>query len=147
MHRLTGSSLLQVMACCLFWHQAISWTNAGLLYPPHNEVVVGGGGYIGFTSSVHPSVRPSVRPPVRPSVLPAFHVRSVAPTVLVGSISYLYILSHVKFIAKFRNLNFLQFFKFCNFDFVLFLLWIWYDSQVWVIMGRWGEGYLRTQAF
>ena len=30
---------------------------------------------------------------VRPSVRPAFRVRSVAPTVLVGSISYLYILS------------------------------------------------------
>ena len=45
-----------------------------VIIPPHNKVV---GGYIGFT----PSVRPSSR------------VRSVAPTVLVGSISYLYILS------------------------------------------------------
>ena len=44
------------------------------IIPPHNKVV---GGYIGFT----------------PSVRPASHVRSVAPTVLVGSISYLYILS------------------------------------------------------
>ena len=37
--------------------------------------------------------RPSVRPSVRPLVRPASRVRSVAPTVLVGSISYLYILS------------------------------------------------------
>ena len=43
-------------------------------------------GYIGFTPSVRPSVGPSVPPP-------ACRVRSVAPTVLVGSISYLYILS------------------------------------------------------
>ena len=49
-----------------------------VLYPTHNEVVGGGGGgYVGFC----PSVRPTSR------------VRSVAPTVLVGSISYLYILS------------------------------------------------------
>ena len=27
---------------------------------------------------------------------------------------------HVKFLAKFKNLNFWQFFKICNFDFVLF---------------------------
>ena len=49
------------------------------LYPPHN-VVVGGGGVYWFHS-------------VRPSDCPAFRVSSVAPTILVGSISYLYILS------------------------------------------------------
>ena len=39
------------------------------------------------------SLRPSVCPSVRPSrVRPASRVRSVASTVLVGSISYLYIL-------------------------------------------------------
>ena len=50
------------------------------------------GGYIGFTLSVRLSVvRPSVP---RPShVRPASHVRSVAPTILVESISYLHILS------------------------------------------------------
>ena len=58
--------------------------------PPHNEVVVvgGGGGGVGdtgFTTSVRLSVRPSVRP--------ASRVRSVAPSVLVGSISYSSILS------------------------------------------------------
>ena len=40
------------------------------------------GGYIGFTPSVRPSIRPASR------------VRSVAPTVLIGSISYLHILPH-----------------------------------------------------
>ena len=48
------------------------------LYPRTTKLLVG---YIGFT----PSVRLSVRP--------ASCVRSVAPTVLIGSISYLYILS------------------------------------------------------
>ena len=73
------SALVQIMA----------WRRSGdkpLLYPPHNEVV---GGYTGFT----PSVRPSVRPSVCPSVRPASRVRSVAPTILIGSISYVYILS------------------------------------------------------
>ena len=73
-----------------FRRQAIIWTNSRLLYLPHNKVV---GGYIGFTPSVCLSVRPSVRLSVHPSrVRPASHVRSVAPTVLVGSISFLYIL-------------------------------------------------------
>ena len=52
------------------------------IIPQHNEVV---GGYTGFTLSVRPSVCPSVRP--------TSPVRSVAPTVLVGSISNLYISS------------------------------------------------------
>ena len=62
---------------------------------------------------------------LRPSVHPASRVRSVAPTVPV---------SCVKFLAKFQNLNFWQFFKICNFDFV-FWLGIWCESLVWVIMG------------
>ena len=41
--------------------------------------------------SILVSLHPSVRPSVRLSVRPASCVRSVAPTVLVGSISYLYI--------------------------------------------------------
>ena len=49
------------------------------LYPPHNEVVGG--------------ILVSFRPSICPSVRPASCVRSVAATVLVGSISYLYILS------------------------------------------------------
>ena len=51
-----------------------------------------------------------------PSVCPASRFRSVAPPALVGSISYLHILSSN--LGRFLNLNFWQFFKICNFDFV-----------------------------
>ena len=92
-----------------------------LIIHPHNKVV---GGYIGFT----PSVRPS-------RVRPASHVRSVAPTVLVGSISYLHILS-----SNFRRCVACQVScKICNFD-VLFWLGICCESLVWVITGRGGGG-------
>ena len=47
-------------------------------------------------------------------------------------------MSCVNFLAKFKNVNFWQFFKICNFDFVLFWLGIWCESLVWVIMGRRG---------
>ena len=57
-------------------------------YTPRTTKLLGG-----ILVSPRPSVRPSVRQYVRPSVRPAFRVRSVAPTVLVGSISYSYILS------------------------------------------------------
>ena len=76
------------------------------LYPLHNEVV---GGYIGFTPSVRLSVHPS-------RVRPASRVRSVVPTVLVGSISYLYILSNsrkcvaCKVSCKISKFEFLAFF-------------------------------------
>ena len=84
------------------------------------------------------------RPSVRPSIRPTSGVRSVAPTVLFGSISYLHIsLSNFrrcvtcKVYCKIFKLFFLQFFKICNFDFVLFWLGIWCESLVWVIMGPW----------
>ena len=106
-------------------HSYIKWSDIFFLYPPTNEVVRG---YIGFT----PSVRLSVHLSVCPSVSPTSRIRSVAPTVLVGSISYLYTcqatsegVPHVKFPAKFKNLNIWQFFKICSFDFVLFWLRIW----------------------
>ena len=81
------------------------WPSRSLLYPSHNEVV---GGYIGFIPAVCPSGRP------------ASHVRSVAPTVLVGSISYLCILSSnfrrcvaCKVSCKISKFEFLEiFFKF-----------------------------------
>ena len=60
----------------------LMWILSGILkilYPPHNKVVGG------ILVSLHLSVRPSFRP--------ASHVGSVAPTVLVGSISYSCILS------------------------------------------------------
>ena len=105
--------------------------NICLLYPTHNEVV--GGGVYWFHS-----IRPFVHPPPR--------FRSVAPTVLVRSISYLYILSSnfrrcvvcKVYGKKIQNLYFWQFFKICNFDFVLFWLGMWCESLVWVIMGRQG---------
>ena len=104
-----------------------------LLYLPHNKVV--GGVY--WFHSVRPSVRPS-------HVRPASHVRSIAPTILVESISYLHILSSNfrRFVAcqvscKMSKFDFWQFFKICNFD-VLFWLGIWCESLVWVITGRRG---------
>ena len=62
-------------------HNLTTW-HCIFILPPAQRVCWG---YIGFTPSVCPSFRPSVRP--------AYRVRSVAPTVLVGPISYLYILS------------------------------------------------------
>ena len=100
------------------------------IIPPHKEVV---GGVYWFHS-----VRPSVCPSVCPASL-------VCPVALVGSISYLYILS-----SNFRRCvtckvycqilkicTFGSIFKICYFDFVLFWL-IWCESLVWVIMGRQG---------
>ena len=46
--------------------------------------------------------------------------------------------SHIKLLAKFQNLNFWQYFKICNFDFVMFWLGIWCESLVWVFMGQRG---------
>ena len=75
---------------------------------------------------------------VRPSVRPAFRVRSVAPTVLVGSISYLDVLSRhfrrcamYKVFAKIKNFNFWQFFQICNFDLSFVLTWdlMWITSM------------------
>ena len=68
--------------------------------------------------SVRPSVRLSVPRPSR--VRPASHVHSVAPTVLVGSISYLHILSSNSrrcvacqvFLQNFKILIFGNFFKY-----------------------------------
>ena len=45
-------------------------------------------------------------------------------------------LSRVKFISKCQNLEFWLIVWICNFDFVLFLLGIQYDSIIWVIIGR-----------
>ena len=123
---------------CLFWGcTAFCETHTAdistWLYPSHNEVVGG----------ILVSLRLSVRLSVCPSVCPASRVRSVAPTVLVGSIPfYTYHqatsegVSRVKFLAQLQTLIFWQFFIICSFDFVLFWLRIWCESLVWVIMGR-----------
>ena len=108
---------------CLLWVQSIIY-----IYTPSCW------GYIGFT----PSVRRSVRP--------ASPVRSVAHTVLVGSVSYLCILSSnfrrcvaCNVSCKISKFEFLAiFFLICNFDSVLFWLGIWCESLVWVIMGQRG---------
>ena len=76
-------------------------------------------------------------PSVRLSVCGQNRVRSVSSTILIGSISYLHILSSnlrrcVAGIARFKSQNFVT----CNFDFVFFWLWIQYDSMAWVIMRR-----------
>ena len=77
----------------------------------------GGGGYIGFILSVCPSVCPFVCPSVRLFIpclqfwLDPFHIHT---SYQAASES----VSRVKFLATFQNLNFWQF---CNVDFVLFL--------------------------
>ena len=89
------------------------------------------GGYIGFTPSVCQSICPSVRPTSR--------VHSVVPTVLVGSIWYLHILS-----SNFRrcvmckeNWIFGIFLKFVTLTMSSFDL-IWCESLPWVNIGRRG---------
>ena len=118
------------------------------LYTPRTTKLLGG--YIGFTRSVRLSVRPSVPRPshIRPATVSAlyllqfwldpFHIYTSYKATSEG-------VSRGKFLAKCQNLKFWQFFKICNFDFVLFWLGIWCESLVWVIIGR--RGYLRTQAF
>ena len=101
--------------------------------------------YTPCTSKLFHSVHPTVCPSVCPSVRPASRVRSVAPTVLFGSISYLCNLSSnlrrcvaCEIACKILRFVFLAFFFICNFDFVLFSFGIWCESLVWVIMGQRG---------
>ena len=109
------------IVCYYYYHYNYDY------YTPHTTKLLGG---------VLVSLRPSVRP--------ASRVRSVVPTVLVGSISYLCILSSnfrrcvsCKVFCKILKFwIFGNFFKMCNFG--LFWLEIWCESLVWVIMGRWG---------
>ena len=109
-------------------------------YTHHTKKLLGG-----ILVSLGLSVRRSVvRPSVRQSVRPASRVHSVAPTVLVGAISYLYISSSNSrrcVMCKVQNFKiwiFGNFFKVCNFDFLLFWLGIWCESLVWLIMWRLG---------
>ena len=100
-------------------------SNVVSLYPPLQRSWKGG-----ILVSPCPSVR-----------LWTESLRSVSSTILIGSISYLHILSStfrrcVACNARFKNLKFWRIFKLCNFDFVFFWLGIQYDSMVWVIMRR-----------
>ena len=114
-----------------------------LIIPPHNEVV--GGVY--WFHTVSPSVHLSIRLSVPHSVSALHHLQFwLDPFDIYTSYQATSeCVSRVKLLAKFQNLNSWQFFKLCNFDFVLFWLGIWCESLVLVIM-RW-RGYLRTQAF
>ena len=86
-------------------------------------------------------VRPSVRPSVRLSVCGQNRVRSVSSTILVGSISYLHILS-----SNFRKCvtckDCFKIIKICNFGkffkFVTLTLYSFDLRSVWVIMRRQG---------
>ena len=116
------------------WVRVICISKLTIIIPPAQKSCWG----VYWFHSVRRSVRPFVLRPSR--IRPTSRVHSVASTVLVGSISYLYILSsnfsvsYAKFLAKFQNLKFCQFFTICNFDFV-FWLGIWCESLVWVIRG------------
>ena len=118
-----------------------------LIIPPASTKLIGG--YTGITLSVCPSVRPSVRL----SVCGQNRVRSVSSRMLIGSISYLHILS-----SNFRRC------VACNAHFkiqkleilAIFLnLWLWLSllltwDPIWLNgMGNReaAVGILRTQAF
>ena len=128
------SILWWVLWCCITF-RSLKAACLNIVIPPAQRSCWGGGG--GILVSLRPSS-------VRPSVRPASRVRSVAPTVLVGSISYLYILSSnfrrcvACLLQNCKICIFGNLFKICNFDFdfVLFWLGIWCESLVWVIMGR-----------
>ena len=80
---------------------------------------------------------------VRLSVCGQNRVRSVSSTILIGSISYLHILSSnfrrcVVCNVCFKIQKFWRILEICNFDLVFFWLGIQYDSMVWVIMRRRG---------
>ena len=78
---------------------------------------------------------------VRLSVCGQSRVRSVSSTILIGSISYLHILSSIfrrcdAWNGCFKIKKLWRIFLICNFEFIFFWLGIQYDSMVWVIM-RW----------
>ena len=110
----------------------------------HGDFLGSPGDFLCMLVGILVSLRPSVSPSFRLSVHPASRVRSVAPTVLIGSISYLCILSSnfrrcvtCKVSCKIKKILAI-FFLICNFNFVLFWLGIWCQSTVWVIMGAVG---------
>ena len=142
------NSLCSGVYCCNFEHNnaqrmlvwLFRWINSKKYSFCYYTKLLGG-----ILVSLRPSALLSVCLSVCPSVSPASRVHSLAPTVLVGSISYLYQatsggVSLVKLLEKFHNLNFWHFFKICSFDFVLFWLRICCESLVWVIVGGWVVG-------
>ena len=99
-----------------------------VVIPPQNKVV---GGFIGFT--------PSVRPSCILCPLCSAYSSGWIHFILIQCTSYHATsesVLRVMFLAKFKNLNFWQIFKICNF--VLLWLGIWCESLVWVIMRQQG---------
>ena len=122
--------------CCIDFCGILN-QNVEFIIPPHTTKLLGEEGIL---VSLRPSVRPylilSIRPSVRQSVFPASRVRSVAPTVLLGSISYLYISSSNfrgcvacfwKFFCKISKFGI---FLMGTFHFVLIWLWIWCEAHL-----------------
>ena len=116
-----------------------AWLISLIIYLSLSGVIVYGscgGILVSLCPSVGLSVRPSVPHPVSALWrlqfwLDPFHIYTSYQATSEGVLC-------VNFLAKFKNVNFWQFFKICNFDFVLFWLGIWCESLVWVIMGRRG---------
>ena len=113
-----------------YFIKGCSWWSLCHYTPSHNEVV---GGYIGFTPSVCPSVHPSRIPCALCSAYSSGWIHIYTSYQATSED-----VSCVKFLAKFKNLNFWQFFLNCNFHFVFFWLGIWCESLVWIIMGQQG---------
>ena len=117
-----------------------------LLYPPLQRSWNWYHWYTGITLSVCPSVVERGvywYHLVRLSVCGQNRVSSVSSIILIGSISYLHILSSnfrrcVTCNSRFKILKFWRIFKICNFDFVFIWLGIQYDSMVWVIIRQRG---------
>ena len=106
-----------------------------------------------FMDTNYPILRRQERRSKYAVQLASWQLRSNSPkmsvshpvSALVRFISYLHILSSNfrrcvahKALCKIINSEYWQFFKICNFDFVLFWFGIWCESLVWVIMGRQG---------
>ena len=134
---------------CVFHNVSVSsveWVSCrNIIIPSAQKSCWGVYWFYSVRLSICQYVRPSVHPSFQHSVsalyclqfwLDPFHILTSYQATSEG-------VSHVKFLAKFQNLDFWQFIWICNFDFVLFWLGIWCESLVCVIMGR----YLRTQAF
>ena len=98
------------------------------------------GGYTGITLSVCPSVDRIVSALyLQQYSSDPFHICTSYQATSEG-------VSRVMPISKFKNLKFWRIFKICNFDFVIFWLWIQYDSMVWVIMRRRGVSSERRRS-
>ena len=115
----SASSLLLITYALFYWNKTFP-TRTSRTRDATNNVII-------------PSVHLSVRQSVRLSVCSASRVCSVAPTVLVWSISYLHTLPSnfrrcvaCKVFCKILKFEVLAFFLICNFDFVF----VWLGSDV-----------------